>query len=58
MTTTATRLGWWLVAITIAAAWLVPFPWFESLNNPNENVRVYMTRAIVEHHGRWARSFG
>ncbi len=50
MTTDAHRLAWWLVAITVAAAWLLPFPWFETLNNPNENVRVYMTRAIVEHH--------
>jgi hypothetical protein len=42
------RLAWAIVAICIAFAWLWPFPYFELLNNPNENVRVYMTRAMVE----------
>ncbi len=31
-----------------AAAWLYVFPYYPALNNPNENVRVYMTAAIVE----------
>jgi hypothetical protein len=41
-----------VVAALIAAfavLWLVPSPYYERLNNPNENVRVYLTRAIVEH---------
>ena len=32
------------------AAYLVVSPYFERLNNPNENVRVWATRAIVMHH--------
>ncbi len=40
------RHGAWLV---VAAAYLVTFPYFERLNNPNENVRVWTTRAIVMH---------
>ena len=27
---------------TVAAAYLILSPYFEKLNNPNENVRVYM----------------
>jgi hypothetical protein len=38
--------GWLLVAL----AYLYVFPYYERLNNPNENARVWMTRAIVEHH--------
>ena len=38
--------GWLLVA----AAYLFASPYFERINNPNENVRVWATRAIVEHH--------
>src|SRR5262245_21649246 len=34
----------------VCAAYLIPVPYFERLNNPNENVRVWATRAIVEHH--------
>lgn len=34
-----------------AAAWLYVFPHYPSLNNPNENVRVYMTAALVEEGG-------
>ncbi len=34
-----------------AAAWLYVFPHYSSLNNPNENVRVYMTAALVEEGG-------
>ncbi|HVV48634.1 MAG TPA: hypothetical protein VHO06_03160 [Polyangia bacterium] len=40
------RASWFLVA----AAYLVVSPYFERLNNPNENVRVWATRAIVAHH--------
>ncbi len=35
--------------LCVAVAYLVVFPYFEKLNNPNENVRVWMTRAIVAH---------
>lgn len=45
--------GTWLgvvLGVAVLTAWLWPFPYFEALNNPNENVRVYMTRAMVEHH--------
>jgi hypothetical protein len=35
-----------LVALATVSVW----PYFERLNNPNENARVWMTRAIVEHH--------
>ena len=31
-------------------AYLIASPYFERLNNPNENVRVWATRAIVTHH--------
>jgi len=37
---------WWLVAM----AYLSVFPYSPGINNPNENVRVYMTRALVESH--------
>ena len=37
--------SWFLVA----AAYLIVSPYFEAINNPNENVRVWATRAIVEH---------
>jgi uncharacterized membrane protein len=38
--------AWFLVA----GAYLVVSPYFERINNPNENVRVWATRAIVAHH--------
>lgn len=38
--------AWLLVTL----AYLYVFPYYERINNPNENVRVWMTRAIVEHH--------
>ena len=38
--------AWFLVA----AAYLIVSPYYEAINNPNENVRVWATRAIVEHH--------
>jgi hypothetical protein len=41
------RYSAWLF---VCAAYLIPFPYFEQLNNPNENARVWATRAIVEHH--------
>ena len=37
--------AWLLVTL----AYLFAFPYYERLNNPNENVRVWATRAIVEH---------
>jgi hypothetical protein len=37
--------AWLLVTV----AYLFAFPYFERLNNPNENARVWATRAIVEH---------
>jgi hypothetical protein len=37
----------------VAAAYLVIFPYYRALENPNENVRVYATRALA-HHGTWA----
>lgn len=39
-------LVWALVSLAYASA----SPYFPRLNNPNENVRVWMTRAIVEDH--------
>jgi hypothetical protein len=38
--------AWLLVSL----AYLYVFPYYERLNNPNENARVWMTRAIVTHH--------
>jgi hypothetical protein len=38
------------VWILVSLAYLSVFPYYERLNNPNENARVWMTRAIVEHH--------
>jgi len=38
--------AWLLVTL----AYLYVFPYFERINNPNENVRVWATRAIVEYH--------
>jgi hypothetical protein len=40
------HLTWLLVAFAL----IYPFPYFQRLNNPNENVRVWMTRALVEYH--------
>ena len=36
-----------LPALAVALLWF--FPYHAHLNNPNENVRVYATRAVVEH---------
>ena len=41
------------VAVFFALAFVVytcVFPYIASVNNPNENVRTYMTMALVEHH--------
>lgn len=38
----------WVVAGLLVLAYLLPVPYFDALNNPNENVRVYMTRAMVD----------
>lgn len=40
-----------LAGALFAAAWLYVFPHYPQLNNPNENVRVYMTAALVEEGG-------
>ncbi len=38
-----------LVLAGIAFLYLYPFPYFERLNSPNENARLYMVTAVVEH---------
>jgi len=40
------RLAIWLL---VCAAYLFAWPYFERLNNPNENVRVWATRAVAVH---------
>ncbi len=40
------RNGIWLL---VSAAYLFASPYFERLNNPNENVRVWATRAVAAH---------
>jgi hypothetical protein len=40
-----------LAGALFAGAWLYVFPHYPQLNNPNENVRVYMTAALVEEGG-------
>jgi hypothetical protein len=37
------------VWLLVSAAYLFASPYFERLNNPNENVRVWATRAVVAH---------
>lgn len=39
----------WLIFAGIAFLYLYPFPYFERLNSPNENARIYMVKAAVEH---------
>src|SRR5262245_20801435 len=46
----STWLGQYGVRLLIVLAYLVVFPYTPAINNPNENVRIYMTRALVEHH--------
>src|SRR3954453_17179328 len=38
--------AWLLVSL----AYLYAFPYYERLNNPNENARIWATRAVVVHH--------
>jgi hypothetical protein len=45
----STRWQAWLLGVLIFGCYALPQPYFETLNNPNENVRVYMTRAMVDH---------
>ena len=40
------HVAWGLCCV----AYLIASPYFERLNNPNENVRVWATRAVVSHH--------
>jgi hypothetical protein len=40
------HVAWGLCCV----AYLIASPYFERLNNPNENVRVWATRAVVAHH--------
>lgn len=49
MGTDAARTGRWGYAALFAFLLLYPFPYQARLNNPNENVRLYMTAALVEH---------
>ncbi|MFK8003097.1 MAG: hypothetical protein AB8H86_26240 [Polyangiales bacterium] len=37
-----------VATLFFVAAWLFVFPYFERMNNPNENVRLYMTAALVD----------
>lgn len=46
MTALRRHAAWALVTL----AYLFASPYYERLNNPNENARVWATRAIVEHH--------
>ena len=39
-----------LVWLLVSLCYLTVFPYYEQVNNPNENARVWMTRAIVDHH--------
>ncbi len=41
------RQSGWIVGLC-AAAYLLVFPYYPEINNPNENVRLYMTAAIAE----------
>lgn len=47
------RAVWTLLLGLIAFVYLYQAPYFEYLNNPNENVRIYTTRALAEY-GTWA----
>ncbi len=37
-----------LMILLLAAAYLYPVPYFPKVHNPNENVRIYMSAAIIE----------
>ena len=43
------QLAWAAVLASIAFVYLYQAPYFAGLNNPNENVRIYTTRALVDH---------
>ncbi len=36
--------------VLLCVVYLLPFPYLQKLDNPNENTRVYLTMALVEHH--------
>ncbi len=38
-----------LLAVLLVMGYMWLFPWSEQIHNPNEMVRIYMTRAIVDH---------
>ncbi len=38
----------WVALALVAAAYLYPFPYHPQVNNPNENVRFFMTAALVD----------
>jgi hypothetical protein len=40
----------WAFFFCLASVYLIPFPYLQRMNNPNENTRVFMTMALVEHH--------
>lgn len=44
------RARTWAAVAICAAAYVYVFPYYPRINNPNENVRFYMTAAIVEEH--------
>ena len=44
------RVAWAVLLAVIVGVYAYNAPYFGHLNNPNENVRVYMTRAMVEDH--------
>ena len=46
----STWMGRHAVKLLVIIAYVAVFPYSPAINNPNENVRVYMTRALVEHH--------
>ncbi|MCB9506059.1 MAG: hypothetical protein H6700_08590 [Myxococcales bacterium] len=48
--TTPPAGGWLAILVCVTIAYLGVAPYYDRLNNPNENVRVYMTRSIVEDH--------
>ena len=39
-----------LVWLLVSLAYLTVFPYYQQINNPNENVRIWMVRAIVDFH--------
>jgi len=43
-----TRIAWLLMLVGISFSYLYFIPYFATLNNPNENSRVYQVRAYVE----------